>query len=100
MLMGEGTLAPMEKIDQSALDSWADRAAVVDLLHRYSIALDTRNWAAFRRLFTDDVVVEFMGSNGIMLASWSDLESMATYFETSRTGKPGGGQHIISNEVV
>jgi hypothetical protein len=98
--MGEGTLASMGTTDTSGLESWADRAAVVELLHRYAIALDSRDWAAFRRLFTDDVVVEFMGGNGKNLVSWSDLETMATYFESSRAGKAGGGQHVISNEVV
>jgi len=36
-----------------------DRAAISDVLHRYATGLDTRDWALFRSIFTDEVDMDF-----------------------------------------
>jgi hypothetical protein len=84
----------MEKVDHPADSALADRLAIIELCHRYSFAIDTRDWSAFRRLFTEDVVAEFIGHR-----TWTDLETWATYFEKSH-GEMAGTQHLLSNEIV
>jgi hypothetical protein len=84
----------MEKGEQGAQAAMADRLAVIELFHRYAVAIDTRNWTAFRRLFTDDVVAEFDGNR-----AWTDLETWARDFEKSHA-EMAGTQHVITNEIV
>ncbi len=38
----------------------ADRLAIQDLMVRYAIALDTRDWALFRDVWTPDCVVHYL----------------------------------------
>lgn len=43
----------------------ADRLAIEDLLHRYSTAIDTRNFALLGQVFTADGVGDYTASGGI-----------------------------------
>ena len=38
---------------------WADRLAVAETVYRYATAVDGRDWALFRSLFTDTVTIDF-----------------------------------------
>jgi 3-phenylpropionate/cinnamic acid dioxygenase small subunit len=78
----------------SSFAELADRVAVIDVLHRYAFAIDTRNWSAFRTLFTDDVIADFVGWR-----RWTDLESWAKDFETGHA-EMVSTQHVMANEIV
>jgi hypothetical protein len=45
--------------DQASLQQLLDRAAISDVLNTYAAAVDTRDWALFRSLFTDPVFIDF-----------------------------------------
>ncbi len=40
------------------LQTLLDRAEISDVIHRYAMAIDTRDWKLFRTCFTDDVVAD------------------------------------------
>jgi len=46
------------------LCSLQDRAEIDDLLARYCMALDTRNWAEFPRILTEDVTWDYSDEFG------------------------------------
>ena len=73
----------------------ADRIAISDFLTAYSRAVDTKDWALFRSLFTEDAEIDYTSSGGIAggveeVATW--MESTMAMFSTT--------QHIIANETV
>jgi hypothetical protein len=41
-----------------SLQTLTDRAAISDVVHAYASAIDRRDWAAFRSLFTDRVFID------------------------------------------
>jgi hypothetical protein len=49
----------------TALLQLADRLAIQDLLHLYSTAIDTRDFALLGHVFTDDGVGDYTASGGI-----------------------------------
>ena len=42
----------------------AARAAIVDVIDDYAHMLDTKDWAGFRRLFTEDAVLDYTAAYG------------------------------------
>jgi SnoaL-like domain len=38
-----------------------DRAQIVDLMHRYATAVDSKDWTTLRALFTDEIGAEMIG---------------------------------------
>lgn len=42
----------------------SDRLEIQDLLLRYSHAVDTRDWEAFRRVFTEDAFIDYTAFGG------------------------------------
>ena len=73
----------------------ADRIAISDFLTAYSRAVDTKDWALFRSLFTEDAEIDYTSSGGIAggveeVATW--MESTMAMFSTT--------QHIIANETM
>ena len=52
--------------------AWTDRLQVVDTVYRFAAAIDTRDWAGYRALFTDDITIDYSsyrpGSAGRMAA--------------------------------
>lgn len=51
------------------MTEYEDKAAVIEILNLYGLALDARQWDLFDRVFSDDVVAEF-GPAG---AAWKGL---------------------------
>jgi ketosteroid isomerase-like protein len=43
--------------DSETLQLLLDRARVGELVHRYPVSIDARDWAAFRSIFTDEIQV-------------------------------------------
>jgi hypothetical protein len=43
----------------------ADRIEIDDLITRYATAVDTKDWALYRTVFTDDAVIDYTSAGGI-----------------------------------
>lgn len=42
---------------------WADFSAICDLKYRYAAGIDSRDWALYRSIFADEVVIDFSSYN-------------------------------------
>jgi ketosteroid isomerase-like protein len=49
---------------EASAEELAARAAVTDVIVSYAHAVDTRDWALFRRLFTDDARLDYTAAYG------------------------------------
>jgi SnoaL-like domain len=67
---------------------------VVNTINLYAMALDSRQWVLFDKVFTPDVTADFGGG-----ASWSDLAAFKRDFEMIHTPFDAT-QHITSGHVV
>lgn len=72
-----------------------DRLEVDDLLTRYTVALDTRQWDLLATVFTPDATIDYTSSQGIKgrfpeVATW--LEKALTAFTVS--------QHLLGNRQI
>jgi SnoaL-like domain len=82
--------------DQSEqLQLLCDRLAIDDLLTRYTVALDTREWGLLATVFTPDAVIDYTSSHGIRgafpeVAAW--LETTLSSFEMT--------QHMLGNKLI
>jgi len=76
------------------MDQLKDELEIIDLLNRYGVAIDARDWAMFRTVFTDDVVVDY-GVHG----HWDDLDRWAYVFERIHRHF-AATQHSITNHQV
>jgi len=47
--------------DEEKLRTLWDHAQIVELMHRYATAVDTKDWATLRSLFTDEIGAEMVG---------------------------------------
>jgi hypothetical protein len=72
-----------------------DRMEIDDLLTRYTVALDTRQWDLLATVFTPDATIDYTSSQGIKgqfpeIAAW--LEKALTAFTVS--------QHLLGNRHI
>jgi hypothetical protein len=72
-----------------------DRMEIDDLLTRYTVALDTRQWDLLATVFTPDATIDYTSSQGIKgqfpeVAAW--LEKALTAFTVS--------QHLLGNRHI
>jgi hypothetical protein len=72
-----------------------DRMEIDDLLTRYTVALDTRQWDLLGTVFTPDATIDYTSSQGIKgrfpeIAAW--LEKALTAFTVS--------QHLLGNRHI
>ena len=67
------------------LQTLADRIEINDLLTRYAHAVDTKDWALYRTVFTADAHIDYESAGGIK----GDLETVADWLEadTWRTSR-------------
>jgi len=86
--------------DQEKLRVLWDRAEIMELMHRYAAAVDSRDWITLRSLFTDEIGAEMVGLEadlGIPVNTtpdrWIDVISrgLARYSVT---------QHSMSNHRI
>lgn len=73
----------------------SDRLEIQDLLLRYSHAVDTRDWAAFRSVFTPDAYIDyrvFGGPHGTVDEVVAFLDSSMALFSAT--------QHLISPPLI
>jgi len=78
-----------------SLQQISDRIEIDDLLIRYTVAIDTKDWELLDTVFTPDAVVDYTTSGGIKgdypeVRAW--LAKALAAFEMT--------QHLISNSVV
>ncbi len=86
--------------DSEKLEALWNRAQIMDLMHRYAIAVDSKDWTTLRTLFTDEIGAEMIGLKaelGIPVNTtaerWIDVISrgLAQYSVT---------QHSMSNHRI
>jgi 3-phenylpropionate/cinnamic acid dioxygenase small subunit len=77
------------------LQTLADRIEINDLLTRYAHAVDTKDWALYRTVFTPDAEIDYESAGGIK----GDLETVAKWLETTLAGFPMT-QHLVANVDV
>jgi len=78
-----------------SLQEISDRLEIQELLVRYSHAVDTRDWDAFERVFTDDAVIDYTemgGPRGGVKETRAFLEKAMPMFSSF--------QHMVSNTVL
>jgi hypothetical protein len=51
--------------DSAVLKDLMTRTAITDVIVGYATAVDTRDWVAFRGLFTDDALIDYTAAYGI-----------------------------------
>jgi hypothetical protein len=81
---------------EEQLQLLVDRAEISDVLHRYATGLNTRDWALYRSIFTDEVDMD-LSSTGTPARRWKadDLvESARELFAGFDTT-----QHLSANHV-
>lgn len=74
------------------LQAISDRIEIEDLLTTYAHAVDAKDWALWRTLFTDDAHIDYESAGGIK----GDRETIANWLEES-LAMFGMTQHLISN---
>jgi len=77
-----------------ALDRWIDRAAIRDHVESYADAVDGKDWARYRSLFTQDARLDYTGAWGIA----GSVDEVASWL--SRLADPSVNpmsHHVISN---
>lgn len=73
----------------------ADRAAIVDLTHRYATALDTRDWKLLESVFLPDAIADY-GVSGRP----SEGLAAITGFCRAMLEPLDASQHLLGNHVV
>src|SRR4051812_44762297 len=61
---GEGSGRGRQRVTDPALTELADRLAIQDLIARYPLAVDGRDWDALDELFTPDARIDFTAFGG------------------------------------
>ena len=74
------------------LQTLIDRAEITDLLTRYAHAVDRRDWALFRTVFTPDARIDYTQVGGIA----GDLDTVVGFL-TEVMAMFEAMQHLISN---
>jgi 3-phenylpropionate/cinnamic acid dioxygenase small subunit len=74
------------------LQTLADRLEINDLLTRYAHSVDSKDWALYRSVFTDDAFIDYESAGGVK----GDREEVANWLEKTMAGFPMT-QHLISN---
>jgi 3-phenylpropionate/cinnamic acid dioxygenase small subunit len=47
------------------LNELAERAAIIDLLATYALAVDTKDWDLYESVFAEDAVIDYTSSGGV-----------------------------------
>jgi len=74
------------------MQTLGDRLEINDLLTRYAHSVDSKDWALYRSVFTDDAFIDYESAGGIK----GNREAVADWLEKTMAGFPMT-QHLISN---
>ena len=72
-----------------------DRVEIADLLTTYARAVDTRDWALYKQVFTPSARIDYTSAGGIA----GDLDTVAAWLDETLAGFTMT-QHLISNVEV
>ena len=72
-----------------------DRLEIMELLARYARGVDTKDWALWRDVFTEDAHVDYRSAGGVE----GDRETVAQWLEASLAPFPMT-QHYITNVEI
>jgi 3-phenylpropionate/cinnamic acid dioxygenase small subunit len=73
----------------------ADRLAIQEVMFRYGMAIDRRDWNLYRQVFTDDAIIDYSDSSGAR----TDLEGAVKWL--AEVLEPFAAlQHNMTNHVV
>ena len=95
------------------LQALSDRLDIQDLLHRYTQAVDTRDWGLYRSCFTADATIDYTASGGARgtleeVTAWISetlsMFSMTQHFVTNTllivTGDQATGRSYFYNPMI
>lgn len=74
------------------LQTLADRIEINDLLTRYAHAVDSKDWALYRTVFTPDAHIDYESAGGVK----GDIETVVSWLEQTMAGFPMT-QHLVAN---
>ena len=79
--------------DEAALARWvADRSAIRDLVTRYAVAVDRKDWAAVRACFTADAACDYAWFKGDLPTVLGLIERGLARFEST--------MHLVGNHLA
>jgi hypothetical protein len=73
-----------------------DRAAIIDVVTRFAVSLDHRDWAGLRACLADEVELDYPDSVGVATVAGDDLVATARRF----FGRLDATQHVSANHQV
>lgn len=76
-------------------DTIADRFEIQDLMSRYALAVDNKNWDLYRSVFTADARIDYTDSGGV-----ADVVDKIVPWLSGVLGAFAGTQHSLSNHLV
>lgn len=76
-------------------DGVVDRLAITEVLHRYAYAIDDRDYAAVRAVFTPDAHLDYTASGGPAAAR----DEVVDWIEQG-LALVGPTQHVVTNPLV
>ena len=85
-------------MDETRLQLLLDRAEISDVQLRYATGLDSRDWALFRSIFTDEIETDFTSIFGgeprkLTADRWTEAARRSV-------GGLAATQHMITNHVI
>lgn len=74
------------------LQTLADRIEINDLLTTYATAVDNKDWALYRTVFTPDAFINYESAGGVK----GNVDEVVAWMETTMAGFPMT-QHLVAN---
>ena len=87
--------ATLKRVPDDRLQELADRLAIDDLLTRYAVALDTKQWDLLDSVFTPDAAIDYTSAGGIK----GSFPEIRKWLADTLTGFPMT-QHLVTNRHV
>jgi hypothetical protein len=85
------------------MNAAADRAEIVELLHRYALAIDTADWELLRRVFSQDACADFASVGAYVAEGDSGLvqgaDAIVAWLRAALAPFPDV-LHFMSNHLV
>jgi hypothetical protein len=80
----------------NALRALQDRAAIIDVVTRFGVSLDVRDWEGLRACVADQVELDYPDSVGVATIAGDDLVATAQRF----FGRLDATQHVSANHQI
>jgi 3-phenylpropionate/cinnamic acid dioxygenase small subunit len=77
------------------LQTLADRIEINDLLTSYATAVDTKDWALYRTVFTPDAFIDYESAGGVK----GTFDEVVAWMEATMVNFPMT-QHLVANVAV